>query len=114
MKIDKLTILWTTADEETAKNMLLMYTLKSNLNHWWKECNLITWGPSNKLICSDPEIQSYIKQIQETGVRMYACKRCAEEYGIVDQLEALGIEVKLMGEPLTGYLQDDSYRVLSL
>lgn len=114
MKIEKLTILWTTDDEETAKNMLLMYTLKSNMNSWWKECNLITWGPSNKLICHNPEIQLYIKQIQEAGVRVFACKRCAEEYGVVDQLEALGIEVKLMGEPFTGYLQDDSYRVLSI
>lgn len=114
MKIDKLTILWTTGDEETALNMILMYTLKSNLNHWWKECNLITWGPSNKLICNNPEIQVYIKQIQETGVKVLACKRCAEEYGIVDQLEKLGIEVKLMGEPLTAYLQDESYRVLSI
>lgn len=114
MKIEKLTILWTTGDEETAKNMLLMYTLKSNMNSWWKECNLITWGPSNKLICHNPEIQLYIKQIQEAGVRVFAYKRCAEEYGVVDQLEALGIEVKLMGEPFTGYLQDDSYRVLSI
>jgi hypothetical protein len=114
MKIEKLTILWTTDNVETAKNMLLMYTLKSNMNGWWKECNLITWGPSNKLICDDPEIQLFLKQIQEAGVRVYACKRCAEAYGIVDQLEALGIEVKLMGEPFTEYLQDESYRVLSV
>lgn len=114
MKIEKLTILWTSGDEETAKNMLLMYTLKSNLNNWWKECNLITWGPSNKLICNSPEIQLIIKQIQDAGVGIFACKRCAEEYGIVQQLEDLGIEVKLMGEPFTGYLQDDSYRILSI
>ncbi len=44
MKIKKLTILWTTDNVETALNMLLMYTLKSNTNRWWDECNLITWG----------------------------------------------------------------------
>jgi hypothetical protein len=114
MKIDKLTILWTTDNEETALNMLLMYALKSNLNKWWQECNIITWGPSNKLVCSSPEVQLFIKQIQEAGVKMYACKRCAEEYGLVERLEALGIEVKLMGEPLTAYLQDDSYRVITI
>ena len=114
MKIDKLTILWTTEDEETALNMILMYTLKSNINKWWKECNLITWGPSNKLVAESPEVQLMIRQIQEAGVKVYACKRCAEEYGIVAQLEKMGIEVKLMGEPLTKYLQDSTYRVLSV
>lgn len=114
MKIDKLTILWTTDNEETALNMLLMYALKSNLNNWWKECNIITWGPSNKLVCASPDVQLFVKQIQEAGAKFYACKRCAEEYGLVDQLTSLGIEVKLMGEPLTQYLQDDCVRVLSI
>jgi hypothetical protein len=114
MKIEKLTILWTSDNEETALNMLLMYTLKSNVNHWWKECNLITWGPSNKLLCQNQEVQLRLKQIMEAGVKVFACKRCAEEYGLVDQLEDLGVEVKFMGEPLTNYLQDESYRVLSV
>ncbi|MBR0597194.1 DsrE family protein [Sinanaerobacter chloroacetimidivorans] len=114
MKIDKLTILWTSEDEEIALNMLLMYTLKSNVNHWWKECNLITWGPSNKLLCSNPEVQVMVKQIMEAGVKVYSCKRCADEYGLTEQLEKMGIEVKLMGEPFTEYLQDSSYRVISI
>jgi hypothetical protein len=114
MKIDKLTILWTSENEEIATNMLLMYTLKSNLNNWWKECNLITWGPSNKILCENPEVQVMVKQIMDTGVKVYSCKRCAEEYGIVEKLENMGIEVKLMGEPLTNYLQDSSYRVITI
>ena len=114
MKIDKLTILWTTDNEETALNMLLMYALKSNLNNWWTECNIITWGPSNKLVCSNPEVQLFIKQIQDAGAKFFACKRCAEAYGLEDQLTSLGIEVKLMGEPLTAYLQDDAYRVITI
>ena len=95
-------------------NMILMYTLKSNTNKWWEECNLITWGPSNKLVCQNIEIQNILKEIMDQGVKVYACKRCAERYGLVEQLEAMGIEVKLMGEPLTGYLQNSSYRVLSI
>lgn len=112
--IDKLTILWTTEDEETALNMILMYTLKSNANKWWKECNLITWGPSNKLLCSSREVQELVREIRKEGVNVMACQRCAERYGLVDQLKAMEIEVKLMGEPLTAYLQDESYRVISV
>lgn len=112
--IDKLTILWTTDNKETALDMILMYTLKSNTNKWWKECNLITWGPSNKLLCSSTEVQSLVKDIMKEGVKVYACQRCAERYGLVEQLENLGVEIKFMGEPLTGYLQDESCRVISI
>ena len=111
---DKLTILWTTDNEETALNMILMYTLKANQNKWWKECNLITWGPSNKLLCSSPEVQELIRDIMKEGVKVMACQRCAERYGLVEQISNMGIEVKLMGEPFTEYLQDEGYRVISV
>lgn len=112
--IKKLAILWTSEDLETALNMILMYTLKSNTNDWWEECNLITWGPSNRLLCQNKEVQEQVSQIMAAGVNVYACQRCAERYGLVDQLKALGVEVKLMGEPLTEYLQDPEYRVISV
>ncbi len=112
--VDRLTILWTTDNEETALNMILMYTLKSNQNKWWKECNLITWGPSNKLLCSSKEVQDLVQEVMKEGVHVMACQRCAERYGLVDQLKDMGIEVKLMGEPLTAYLQDEGCRVISI
>lgn len=112
--LDKLTILWTTDQEETALNMILMYTLKANTNQWWKECNLITWGPSNKLLCTSKAVQDMVQEIMQTGVKVMACQRCAERYGLVDQIRGMGIEVKLMGEPLTAILQDEGYRVISI
>jgi hypothetical protein len=41
------------------------------------------------------------------GVELLACKACADSYGVYPSLEALGIEVKYMGEPLTSYLKND-------
>jgi hypothetical protein len=107
-KMDKLVILWTTDNKETALDMVLMYALKSNINKWWKSCELITWGPSNKLVCCDEEVREQLRLIQEAGVKVTACKRCAERYGLVEKLEDLGIEVKFMGEPLTEYLKDEN------
>ena len=112
--VDKLAILWTTDNVETALNMILTYTLKSNKNKWWKECHLITWGPSNKVVCSSKEVQDLIREIMNEGVKVMACERCAEKYGVTDQLRGMGIEVVLMGEPFTEYLKDESYRVVSL
>lgn len=110
----KLAVLWTSDKAETALNMLLMYLHKSNVNRWWDQCDLITWGPSNKLVCENSEVNALVRELMDLGVRVYACQRCAEKYGLAEQLEAMGIVVKLMGEPLTTYLQDESYRILTI
>ena len=112
--IDKLTILWTSGDEDTALNMILMYTLKSASNRWWKECALITWGPSNLLATGNSRVRSELREIMAAGVKVYACRRCAERYGLIDELEAMGVTVQLMGETLTEHLKDPDRRVLSI
>lgn len=112
--IDKLTVLWTSGDEDTAMNMILMYTLKSAGNRWWKDCALITWGPSNLLAARNERVRSELREIMAAGVKVYACKRCAERYGLIDELESMGIIVQLMGETLTEHLKDPERRVLSV
>jgi hypothetical protein len=99
-------ILWTSGDKEVALNMVLMYTLNAKKKGWWKEVTLIIWGPSSNLSTKDKEIQEYIAQLKEAGVKIEACKRCADIYGVSNKLEDLGIEVKLMGMPLTSYLKE--------
>lgn len=37
---------------------------------------------------------------------MEACLRCAENYNAVEPLTQLGIDVKLMGIPLSDYLKE--------
>ncbi len=112
--MDKLVVLWTSENKDIALDMVLMYTLKSNVNKWWKECILITWGPSNKLVCEDGDVKEQLHLIMGAGVKVYACLRCAKRYGLTEKLESMGIEVKLMGEPLTEYLSDDRCKVISI
>ena len=50
----------------------------------------------------------------DLGVKVFACRRCAERYGIVEQLEDLNIEVIYTGEPFTEYLKDESCRVITI
>jgi hypothetical protein len=45
--------------------------------------------------------------MKEAGVVLEACKACADLYGVSPDLEALGIEVKYMGTPLSDYLKED-------
>lgn len=110
---DRLYVLWTSADKEVATKMAFMYTFNSKARGWWKDVTLIVWGPSSKLLASDPELQEKLRNMQQVGVETLACRACAQMYGITADLEALGIEVILMGEPLTEILKEGC-RVLTV
>jgi hypothetical protein len=45
---------------------------------------------------------------------MHCHRKCSDLYGVSDDLKRLGIEVKYMGKPLTDYLRDDNYRVITI
>ena len=104
--LDKLIVVWTSADKEVALNMVFMYMLNAKKREWWKEVCLIVWGPSSKLLSEDLELQEYLARLKEAGVKIEACKACSDSYGVSDKLEEIGIEVKFMGVPLTHYLKD--------
>ena len=102
---EKLVVVWTSGDREVALKMVFMYTLNSKRFNWWQDITLVVWGPSAKLLVEDKELQDYLAKIIESGTVVKACKGCADQYGVSEQLEALGIEVKYMGE-LTDYLKE--------
>jgi len=112
-KPDGLVVLWTSGDREVALKMVFMYTFNSKLEGWWKDVTLIVWGPSSKLISVDTELQDYLSKMREAGVKLMACKKCADMYGVSNDLEKLGIEVKYMGEPLTELLKNNNYRIIT-
>ena len=114
-KPDELVVLWTSGDREVALKMAFMYTFNSKRFKWgWKNVTLVVWGPSAKLLTGDKELQEHIFNMKEKGVKLLACKKCSDLYGVSDDLRRLGIEVKYMGKPLTDYLRDDSYRVITI
>ena len=102
---DTLVIIWSSRDREVARNMVFMYAKNSRLKNWWPEVRLVVWGPSAALLADDAELQAELAQVQQAGVEMLACKACADNYGVGERLESLGIEVIYMGQPLTEYLQ---------
>jgi hypothetical protein len=109
----ELVVLWITGDREAALNMACMYAYNSLARGWWEEVTLIVWGPSARLLCQDAGLQEEIARLREGGVKLQACKACADRYEVAGDLERLGVEVRYMGQALTGYLQQ-GYRVLSV
>lgn len=102
---DTLCILWTSGDPDIAIKMVLMYANAAKQNNWFSEVELIIWGPSSKLTSENVEIQETLAKMMKAGVKIEACKACADQYGVADKLESLGIDVKYMAEPLTKILK---------
>ncbi|TDO89302.1 hypothetical protein DFR79_11255 [Halanaerobium saccharolyticum] len=105
---NSLVILWTSGDQEVAENMVFMYTINAKKQGWWQDVKFIVWGPSSKLLSENQELQKQVKDFIEAGIKVEACKACADRYNVADDLAELGIEVKYMGEPLTDYLKSES------
>ena len=106
MNDDKIVILWTSGDREVALNMVFLYGFNAKSRGWWKDVTLVVWGPSAKLLSQDAELQEYVRKMMDAGVELRACVRCAEYYGVVEDLERMGIETVKMGIPLTEYLKE--------
>jgi hypothetical protein len=85
-----------------------MYAENSKLKGWWKEVILLIWGSSSKLVSEDEEIQNYLKSMQKEGIRIIACRQCAENYNIVQKLEKQNIDVFYTGEFLSNWLKSNS------
>ena len=109
----KLMVVWTSADADVAEKVCLMYTHAAKKYGWFAEVHLVVWGPSQRLLVGDPTIQAKVKAMQEDGVVVEACVACAKQLGLVDQIQALGYEVKGMGKPLTAALKDADTEVLT-
>jgi hypothetical protein len=105
-------IIWTSGDREVALKMVFMYALNCKKRSWMDNVRLLIWGPSGKLLIEDSELQKYLNELKEAGVELYACKGCADLYGISDKLSALGVNVMYTGKMLAD-MQKDGWHVLS-
>ncbi len=103
---NKLLIIWSTEEIEVANKMVLMYSSVMLPRGYWDEAILMIWGPSARLLASNPQLQDKVKEIAQTGVKLQACIVCTEDYGVSQELKALGVELIHTGEILTHALQN--------
>lgn len=104
---EKLNILWTTDNKDTAINMIAMYSNYSVRKDLWEEINVIIWGASTKLVAKDIDVQKVVGKMLSQGINVKACLACSNQFGVTDALKDLGIEVSYMGKPLTDALKND-------
>ena len=108
MSKDVLHILWVNDNPVTAENMVFLYATNSLLKKWWGEVHLIIWGATTKLICENETLQAKLRMFQDAGGSVSACRRCAENLGVLEDIESIpGIEVIYIGENFTHILKSE-------
>jgi hypothetical protein len=102
----KLLVIWSSADREVALHNVFMYTHNAKKQGWWEEVRLMIWGPSDRLLVEDAELQEKLRAMQADGVEVMACKACADRLGVGEALSALGVQVFYAGRALTDMLKE--------
>ena len=110
--MDRQLIVWTSGDREVALKMVFMYAYNCKKQGWMDNVRLLVWGPSGRLLVEDKELQKYLGKLRKVGVELYACKGCADMYGISPKLAKLGVNVMYTGTMLAD-LQKDGWHVLT-
>ena len=105
--MDKLLIVWSTAEMEVAKKMVLLYSSVILPRGYWDKAHLMIWGPSAKLLAENEVLQEMVSNIKKTGVELSCCVVCSDEYGVTEKLASMGIDMIHTGEILTDALKED-------
>ena len=101
----KLIIIVTQA-EENAIWTGLFTAINCTRNAFMDDIRLVLWGPSEKVIAENPELQKMIREHLSLGKPVWACKTCSDRYGVTKAMEALGCNVDYMGAVVTGWLKE--------
>jgi len=109
----KLLIVWSSGEREVASKLILLYGSVMLERKYWDAATIMIWGPSAKLLVQDKELQKQFEIVKRSGVLFNACVVCTDDYGISDELQAMGIELIHTGEMLTQALQSEDTKVIS-
>lgn len=94
-------IIWTNADPETTKFMVMTYAINAMKNKWWDKITVVAWGSTQKLLCEDASVIEMFNEAKYEGVEFSACISCANNLGLNEKLNEMGVEVKRWGANLT-------------
>jgi hypothetical protein len=100
-----------TADKVVHEELSFPYAFNSKKQGWMDQVRVILWGPTERIAAEDKEFQELIKAWQVTGVEVYACKACSDNFGVSEVLEELGIDVRYVGNFVTEMLKEGWYQL---
>lgn len=111
---ENLLIVISTANKNSIMKFPLLYGGVSLPRDYWKRVHVMFWGDSICVASSDIDIRKKVLDMQKDGVEFSSCIVCAQEYGVEENLESIGIVCNHTGELLTEALKNDSWSVLTI
>ncbi|MBA7469573.1 hypothetical protein ES707_04845 [subsurface metagenome] len=102
----KVFVLLSSGDKEVLLEVGLVYPLHTVKNKRMDKVKVIIFGPSERVAACDLEVQARLKELQEAGVEVMACKTCADSLNVTTLLEEAGIKVIHVGSIICQLLKD--------
>ena len=102
----KVFVVVSSGDPDVALEVGLVYPLNAKKEGWMDEVKVIFFGPSEKLVAYNTQVQERIRELQEAGIEVLACIWCAERMNITEVIEGLGVPVLSVGPIISQMLKD--------
>jgi len=101
---DKIVVVISTAEKEKVYAGM-MYALNALKQGWMNEVRLVFFGPSEKLLLTDKEMQKYLKEYLELKGEAAACKAISDVDNTSEKIGAMGIQVEYVGEMISNLVK---------
>ena len=100
----KILIIVATGEKEKALTAL-MYAKNALKRKWLEDVKIFFFGPSEKLITSDPEVADAVLEVVSMG-ESYACKAISDTQEISGKIHDLGVRVEYVGSIISDYIKE--------
>jgi len=102
---NKIIVIISTANLDKARTGM-MYAVNALKQGWMEDVKIVFFGPAQKLINEDIELQQYLKEYQNNEKNAVVCKYIADRDNTSKQAEALNMNVEYVGELISGLIKE--------
>ena len=102
---NKIIVIISTANLDKARTGM-MYAVNALNQGWMEDVKIVFFGPAQKLINEDIELQQYLKEYQNSEKNAVVCKYIADRDNTGMQAEALNMNVEYVGELISGLIKE--------
>jgi len=83
-----------------------MYAVNCLKHGWMRDVRLFLFGPSERLLLEDPDLQEMMREYRRLEGTPIACRFIADREGTGAGLTALGVDVEYVGSLISDLIKD--------
>ena len=82
------------------------YALNAVKNQWLNDVKLCFFGPAEKILVDNEELQNMINDFKVLNGEVVACKAIADRYAVGDKIAELNINVEFIGKLVSDHIKE--------